>query len=502
MLWNREKGYKGIIVLFLIILLEGVFLWAGYHNRLGKAESINETIWSALVGAADGRIVLNEDQAGITQRFINQHEDLRTIYLFFYHCQDPDSGEITVKLRDAVNVTYYETVFNLKDYENDVFCLVMSPEEQTIFKINEEYFIEIYAKDLQGKYIEVGAVTDPSKPEVFDCFEDGTALFVGLEYNYPDLTDSRNWIHKGIIWCVILDGFLLGVELWNLGKKKYLVGYVLVLVCIGVHMQLESARQWYRTNNYIAHAMGEIDGYEYTNSLEAFRQSYQNGHRVFEADFAMTSDNEIVLKHDWTGNRGLPQFENGYIPTLDEFLDAKIWGEYTTMDLRSLFDLMLEYTDVYIVTDSKDDGYREVTEEFNQINSVINEYDAKARKHIKEHMVVQIYNNDMYTAVEKTFDAKHYLYTLYKRGGVNDLEGILNFCVQNNIPVITMPYRWWTAEVNEQIHSYDIEVWLHPLNSAEEIASYMEQGVDGFYTDCYQKNALEEEVKSILKYID
>jgi hypothetical protein len=53
-------------------------------------------------------------------------------------------------------------------------------------------------------------------------------------------------------------------------------------------------------NNIISHAMGEIDGHYYTNSLEAFQYSYYNkGSRVFEVDFELTLEGILVARHDW-----------------------------------------------------------------------------------------------------------------------------------------------------------------------------------------------------------
>lgn len=45
----------------------------------------------------------------------------------------------------------------------------------------------------------------------------------------------------------------------------------------------------------IAHAMGGIDGEAYTNSMEAFKENYARGHRLFEVDLHFTSDGKLVL---------------------------------------------------------------------------------------------------------------------------------------------------------------------------------------------------------------
>jgi glycerophosphoryl diester phosphodiesterase len=43
-------------------------------------------------------------------------------------------------------------------------------------------------------------------------------------------------------------------------------------------------------NRLVGHAFGEIDGNAYSNSLEAFRENYSLGIKVFEVDFSVTSD--------------------------------------------------------------------------------------------------------------------------------------------------------------------------------------------------------------------
>ena len=43
----------------------------------------------------------------------------------------------------------------------------------------------------------------------------------------------------------------------------------------------------------ICHAMGGIDGNDYSNSLEAFKHNYAKGHRYFEVDFQYTSDGKV-----------------------------------------------------------------------------------------------------------------------------------------------------------------------------------------------------------------
>ena len=54
----------------------------------------------------------------------------------------------------------------------------------------------------------------------------------------------------------------------------------------------------------IAHAAGGIDRFPYTNSKEAYLNSYKNGFRLFEIDISITSDEKLVARHDWKKSTG------------------------------------------------------------------------------------------------------------------------------------------------------------------------------------------------------
>ncbi|MDF2460628.1 MAG: hypothetical protein K0S68_31 [Candidatus Saccharibacteria bacterium] len=51
---------------------------------------------------------------------------------------------------------------------------------------------------------------------------------------------------------------------------------------------------------YISHAAGLYLGKTYTNTIAALNNSYALGHRLIEVDLNLTTDNEVVLLHDWS----------------------------------------------------------------------------------------------------------------------------------------------------------------------------------------------------------
>lgn len=49
----------------------------------------------------------------------------------------------------------------------------------------------------------------------------------------------------------------------------------------------------------MAHALGGIDGENYTNSKEALGSNYNKGVRLSEVDINLTADDKLVCVHGW-----------------------------------------------------------------------------------------------------------------------------------------------------------------------------------------------------------
>lgn len=102
---------------------------------------------------------------------------------------------------------------------------------------------------------------------------------------------------------------------------------------------------------FIAHAAGEIDGYKYTNSLEALNYNYSKGFRLFELDIIKTKDNIYVASHDWKLWSEQTNNKKGITPTLEEFLKNKIYNKFTPLDIDGINNWFLEHSDAILVTD-------------------------------------------------------------------------------------------------------------------------------------------------------
>ncbi len=104
---------------------------------------------------------------------------------------------------------------------------------------------------------------------------------------------------------------------------------------------------------FIAHAGGAIDGYTYTNSLEALNSSYAAGCRLFEMDFMETSDSVLVAVHLWSEFKSKVGWQeiNDEPLSHQEFLSQRIYERYTPMDIYAVNAWFKEHKDAMLVTD-------------------------------------------------------------------------------------------------------------------------------------------------------
>lgn len=101
--------------------------------------------------------------------------------------------------------------------------------------------------------------------------------------------------------------------------------------------------------HYIAHAGGTIEGYKYTNSLEAIEHAIENGVQYIEVDFEWTADSQLVATHEWMGG------DWQEVPTYEEFMGHKVYDRFIPMDVRMVDSIFRSNENLYLVTDKISD---------------------------------------------------------------------------------------------------------------------------------------------------
>lgn len=247
---------------------------------------------------------------------------------------------------------------------------------------------------------------------------------------------------------------------------------------------------WYDEYPIVAHALGNSGG-ESENCLEGFNWSYENGQRIFECDFAQTSDGYLVLAHSFseTGQEGI---DDDHIPTLETFLNTPIDGQFTPLSLDDLLALMDEHPDMRLVTDFKS-GDEEVTRTQFEI------FESAVRKaggdELKNRIIIQLYDEAELAPVKKQGPWGGYIFTLYKRGfekTEEDFESVASFCRRNGIDVLVMKKGKWSSRYAPIAKRYGIKVYPHTIYTRWEAERMIRSKADGAYSNSVLPSEYEE----------
>ena len=245
----------------------------------------------------------------------------------------------------------------------------------------------------------------------------------------------------------------------------------------------------------IAHGMGAMEGVATLNCLEGFQQQYERGVRVFEADLRLTSDLQVVLRHDWRAGwqAGISETQ---IPSLTAFLNRPILERYTPLSFRDLLLLMEEYPDICVITDSKFTDAEIVTLQF---EAMLEDARELGLSYLFDRMIIQVYSELMYKVVDNIHPFPHYIYTLYAEGfgrTEDAFREIAAFCSENGILGITMWDYWWNESYLPIAQEYGLRVFAHPVNDPQEALALLESGVSAVYTDTLAPGSLEPTAES------
>lgn len=252
--------------------------------------------------------------------------------------------------------------------------------------------------------------------------------------------------------------------------------------------------EWTEKNKLVAHSGGAVREAvgvnHYTNSLEAIVQNYNLGHRVFEIDFCLTSDNQLAAIHDWV------QFANkdGIPLSAEEWksykMDDGCGGYYTSLLIGDVLDEMLVNKDMYIVTDSK--SY-ELTEEQIRVQfQLIYDEAMKREPELLNRIIPQIYNEDMYNIIESIYSFPSIIYTIY--ASPDTPERIEEFAsMHDNIKVIVCPVDHWGFDqaMIEKMHSHDLLLYAHTIQTFDQMQAGINKGYDGFYSGLLIPNDIQ-----------
>lgn len=264
---------------------------------------------------------------------------------------------------------------------------------------------------------------------------------------------------------------------------------------LGVSMTAQPVQaaeaDWREGNTLVAHALGEVDGKIETNTREAFLSSWGKGFRVMEADFTYTSDGVLVVRHDFDEGGSYYRLEiepdGPLVMDSQTYREKKAVYDLTPITAVDLLGLMAEYTDVILITDTKETDEATVKRQFQDLKDIASNIGAPE---VLDRIVPQIYKEEMLGWIRKIYPFRQWIYTLYMTYNP-DYDKIAAFCKANGVDTVTIEQSRISKQVTDTFHKQQIKVYTHTVNRYKQAKKMLDDGVDGIYTDSIKPYELE-----------
>lgn len=250
-------------------------------------------------------------------------------------------------------------------------------------------------------------------------------------------------------------------------------------------------RKVVQEQNYVAHALGGVDEFAYTNSKEALENSYNNGFRIFEADVKLTSDKKLVCVHGWSKKDyeerlGIEYNKENAIMDYDTFMSLKIQGKYTPLSFKDLAEFIEEHKDMYVMIDIGSKSYNETKEIYTKIVEDCNNND-----NVLQRLIVGGQTTKMIKAVKECYDFD--IINLYwpkkskREEKINTKEKFAEYCKQNKITSLSVATNRYDDDFGKYMKKNNIIVYVFTENDESKAKGILENA-DLVGTDFIQIN--------------
>lgn len=258
----------------------------------------------------------------------------------------------------------------------------------------------------------------------------------------------------------------------------FLLGLLWAALPTPVDPPIMRLRQQMAEDGCVIHAGGYLtasDGTRFscTNSLEALENCYQNGKRFCEIDLQETSDGMLICGHgdenELVFGTGLPLTATG-----EDFLNTRIYGEFTPLSADGLATFMRAHPDFYVMTDVKTDNLR------------VCRCLAEAFPDLRSRFIVQVQFPEEYEEL-KTLGFPYIAYPIFKTPDAQ--RGFLQLAVfsrHHELLALILPNGYYSPDSKLALAERLIGTpfILHTLNDSWEIGYYLNHHLAlAVYTD-------------------
>ncbi len=247
---------------------------------------------------------------------------------------------------------------------------------------------------------------------------------------------------------------------------------------------------WYTQYHFISHSGGGIDGKLFTDSRQAWEQSYQNGNRVFDADLQFTSDGVLVLRHSWSDN-----LETGGVAIKDStfqrsndlgtmtfaaqqerldydtFMSEKIYGKYDPMSCEDMLRFMAGHEDLYVYCDAKNtrlDVFQQLVDTAGQLGL----------ESVLSRVIVSVADFDLYGQIMDIYPFENAAMRQFPGAEQNYYE-LAAFCVENGVHAVTIGACYMDDEGARMLEQLGIHLYVAVVDYLSDMRAYRQAGATG-----------------------
>lgn len=255
-------------------------------------------------------------------------------------------------------------------------------------------------------------------------------------------------------------------------------------------------------HQYMAHAFGGYQGYQYTNTKEAFAHAIACGFRYLETDLFLTTDEQLICAHGFKEedclNCGLP-YEPWYTAgmTREKFHALQIHGMHTA-DAFFLYEKMKEYPDLYLEIDMKRLNAEKATRYATcLVEAFAHDEEALGR------LLIQVNSEEMYEAIDAVYHFPYYQFNVVrKRYEAGQLKDILAYCREKGICSVALKGEYALPENIALVKDAGLSLLVYTIDSRKRAKEYFAMGVDTIctnYIDLFwgQKGIDIEEIENL-----
>jgi glycerophosphoryl diester phosphodiesterase len=232
----------------------------------------------------------------------------------------------------------------------------------------------------------------------------------------------------------------------------------------------------WQARGYVAHAFGAPpDGSTYTNSLEAFEESYDKGFRTFEVDLVRLHDGRVLAAHDLAERRyGLPKGTRFGDVTADQMRGRRFDGWWTTLIDGDLIRLLQKHPDATLILDTKGPIRQQI--------AIARRLARLAPPSVRARMYPHVHTQFQLDSLRRLHAFADYVLALYL-WRPSRLPEAPAFLERNGLHTVMIHSLLYTDELRVKfIRAGARWIFVHAIASHEEIMSWRARGI-GVYSD-------------------